>query len=599
MPGSIFAGGPPRPKKAMSEDVGAQTTGLAELGESGGQHGGVVVDDASSSFSDVDASSTAAAMTRTTGNSDDWSKLRQAGAPANGLSQMDSTEVDSASSIDDSMARARRLMREAGSSSSTISSSSSHTASSIDSAEEELLSEEADAASEESQRWKLKRLLTHHRSAVKSIAFDDGNVTLVSGSSDRSLKLVHLNCSSGNQSSSFKQRGDVITLSGHTNTVTSIAVSSSRRRIFSGSLDSQLCIWALDYQANSNGENEDDADSANRHEALATIKTDSEILDLVLLPHPGSDNPRDVVLATASADGLVRLYRCSDDIGDTPELVRSFDYFGVDASGDEVEHERESLRQEAGGLPLPTSICAVHSNLKDCAVAFSNAIVKTFSVSTGAETARLKLDQSYDGTPATQINVVISHPTLPLLLTGHEDKFLRIVDIYTGAIVSSLHAHKDAVTTLDVDPAGLKLLTGGHDGAVRIWDIAKLASPFADDSSSHSEKKKNRTKKLGKRMRAGVNHRGSAVQGKGSKDEGDVGEDGGQQEHNEEEGEGEEEEGEEEEEEEEEGSIELFQELSDHMRATSTGQGVLAVRYHSSLPCFATAGADGAVRIYG
>ena len=38
-----------------------------------------------------------------------------------------------------------------------------------------------------------------------------------------------------------------------------------------------------------------------------------------------------------------------------------------------------------------------------------------------------------DGTPATQINRVVSHPTLPLLVTAHEDKYIRIFDITTGS----------------------------------------------------------------------------------------------------------------------------------------------------------------------
>jgi hypothetical protein len=37
-----------------------------------------------------------------------------------------------------------------------------------------------------------------------------------------------------------------------------------------------------------------------------------------------------------------------------------------------------------------------------------------------------------DGTPATQINCIVSHPTMTILVTAHEDKFIRIFDIVTG-----------------------------------------------------------------------------------------------------------------------------------------------------------------------
>jgi len=37
-----------------------------------------------------------------------------------------------------------------------------------------------------------------------------------------------------------------------------------------------------------------------------------------------------------------------------------------------------------------------------------------------------------DGTPATQINRIVSHPTMSVLVTAHEDKFIRIFDLTTG-----------------------------------------------------------------------------------------------------------------------------------------------------------------------
>lgn len=42
-----------------------------------------------------------------------------------------------------------------------------------------------------------------------------------------------------------------------------------------------------------------------------------------------------------------------------------------------------------------------------------------------------------DGTPAAQINKVISHPTMPILVTAHEDKYIKMFDLSTGAFSCS------------------------------------------------------------------------------------------------------------------------------------------------------------------
>jgi hypothetical protein len=43
-----------------------------------------------------------------------------------------------------------------------------------------------------------------------------------------------------------------------------------------------------------------------------------------------------------------------------------------------------------------------------------------------------RLTRFADGTAETQINAIASHPTMPLLVTAHEDKYIRIFDIATG-----------------------------------------------------------------------------------------------------------------------------------------------------------------------
>ena len=51
------------------------------------------------------------------------------------------------------------------------------------------------------------------------------------------------------------------------------------------------------------------------------------------------------------------------------------------------------------------------------------------------------------GDSATQVNSIVSHPTMPMLVTAHEDKHIRVFDIITGE--RSCHTfHRITVLTL-------------------------------------------------------------------------------------------------------------------------------------------------------
>jgi len=101
-------------------------------------------------------------------------------------------------------------------------------------------------------------------------------------------------------------------------------------------------------------------------------------------------------------------------------------------------------------------------------------------------------------------------------------------------------AHQDAVTSLDIDPAGLTLVSGGHDCSVRFWDIVGTSAKGLDSTS---------TSELG--LQESKTGAGAAC----------------------------------------------VQEITAHRKKAT--EGVLDVKYHPTAPYFASAGADGVIRIYG
>lgn len=54
-----------------------------------------------------------------------------------------------------------------------------------------------------------------------------------------------------------------------------------------------------------------------------------------------------------------------------------------------------------------------------------------------------------DGTTGTQVNCIVTHPTLPLLISAHEDGYIRLFDLNTGSFRSFLDSHySDTLTPL-------------------------------------------------------------------------------------------------------------------------------------------------------
>ena len=66
------------------------------------------------------------------------------------------------------------------------------------------------------------------------------------------------------------------------------------------------------------------------------------------------------------------------------------------------------------------------------------------------------------------ITKVVSHPTLPLTITAHEDRHIRFFDNKSGKQTHVMVAHLDAVTSLAIDTNGLYLISGSKKNKFKI-----------------------------------------------------------------------------------------------------------------------------------
>ncbi|ORX53461.1 WD40 repeat-like protein [Piromyces finnis] len=295
-----------------------------------------------------------------------------------------------------------------------------------------------------------------HLDTVRSLSFHHTDKVLLSGSDDGTAKLWNLEFL-GNTKKSMIDIDPVYTYRGHLGPVLSVDISDDI--CYTGGFDSTIRSWKVPPK---NMELYSKYDSSIKQHVFEG-HTDAV---WCVKAHPLKDQYH--LLASASSDGTVKLWDT-----ESYELKSTLDYNGLVSESKEVEAN-------------PTYINWLHTDYSKAIVSYQNSIVKLFDLETGSEYMKLPSAETYDNTPGTQINQVISHPTMPLIITAHEDCFIRFFDIKSGECIHSMTAHLDGVSSLSVHPSGISFASGGHDSSIRIWDIA--SKNCIQEMSSHRKK---------------------------------------------------------------------------------------------------------------
>uniref|UniRef100_A0AC11CWZ1 Striatin n=1 Tax=Ovis aries TaxID=9940 RepID=A0AC11CWZ1_SHEEP len=122
-------------------------------------------------------------------------------------------------------------------------------------------------------------------------------------------------------------------------------------------------------------------------------------------------------------------------------------------------------------LGVPASVDLVSSDPSHMVASFSKGYTSIFNMETQQRILTLESNLDSTANSSCQINRVISHPTLPISITAHEDRHIKFYDNNTGKLIHSMVAHLEAVTSLAVDPNGLYLMSGSHDCSIRLWNL--------------------------------------------------------------------------------------------------------------------------------
>jgi len=284
--------------------------------------------------------------------------------------------------------------------------------------------------------WSAKYTLRSHFDGVRSLAFHPSEPVLITASEDQTLKMWNLQKTITSKKSTQLDVEPVYTFRGHTGPVLCLCVSTSGDFCFSGGVDGSVRCWTIPPSS---------VDPYDTYDASVMFNVLSGHTDSVWCL---SYNPTRQQLLSCSADGSVKLWSPTNTAS---PLVATL------------------CEAEDG---VPTSCDWVTGDLGHLVVSFNTAAVVIYDAETGSTVIRLDTSQDpVSGQPVGPINAVLSHPTLPLSITGHEDRHIRFYDNTTGQMVHSMVAHLDSVTSLAVDQHGLYLISGSHDCSIRLWNL--------------------------------------------------------------------------------------------------------------------------------
>lgn len=187
-------------------------------------------------------------------------------------------------------------------------------------------------------------------------------------------------------------------------------------------------------------------------------------------------------------------------------------------------------RIERPDSPSPTCISPLSVSGDTFVVSYADASILVYNTRTAEEMNGMASLETYDGTPGTGVNAVAattvglegnmsfdtgrgvsedesmvngpigsSSGVEGMILSGHEDRYIRFFDANNGTTSISLHyasilmdlgqctynmlAHPAAISALSLSPSGAELVSAGHDASLRFWSLEKRSC--AQEITSH------------------------------------------------------------------------------------------------------------------
>lgn len=158
----------------------------------------------------------------------------------------------------------------------------------------------------------------------------------------------------------------------------------------------------------------------------------------------------------------------------------------------------------ANSTASPTCITPLSASGDVFVVSYSDAAVLVYDTRTGEEVAAMASLETYNNTVNTGVNAIVatksgldgslsfdsgrglsedegvvggatgtSGGVEGIIISGHEDRFIRFYDANSGQCTYNMLAHPAAISALDLSPDGRELVSAGHDASLRFWSLEK------------------------------------------------------------------------------------------------------------------------------
>ncbi|KAF3049660.1 hypothetical protein E8E11_008835 [Didymella keratinophila] len=380
------------------------------------------------------------------------------------------------------------------------------------------------------QSFKVRFALRGHLDVVRAVIFTGGGSPaepeICTAGDDGMIKRWIIPASYANQHS-MNNDLDIASFwshRGHEGAVTSLAACPASAHfatggrvygdgwIFSGGQDATIRVWER-------GRVDPKATLDGHKDAVWTVcvlpTTCASVFGADCSNYGGPDR---ILLASGSADGTIKIWAVSAP----PQLVSpqtntrrgGSRRHSVTSGSNYPSSPQPSVATstpfhhmlvhtiERATHPSPTCISPLSLNGQNFVVSFTDASIMVYDTRTGEELIGMASNETYDGTPATGITSVVTssqntEPTTQdaargddeaihgptgsnsggglegVIISGHEDQFIRFFDANSGQCTYSMLAHPSAISSLSLSKDGREAVSAGHDASIRFWSLDK------------------------------------------------------------------------------------------------------------------------------